>query len=98
MNNLMNWALVRGWSCEICGNRPIFMFSNFIILGLSWGFVNGQCHCDKCKAPYSMKSEPYNGIPKLLVKPEYKERAIILWEEDSIPVPEMTDADFVRVS
>lgn len=96
MSNLMNWPLARGWECEICKNRPILMFDNFIILGLHWGIVHGQCHCVKCEAPYDMVSNPYTGIPKLLIKPEYKDATIRLWETRHIPVPEMTDRDFAE--
>lgn len=95
MNNLMNWAMVRGWCCDICGNRPIFMFENWIILGLHWGITHGVCYCDKCNAPYTML--PYDGVPKSIIKPEFKEATIAIWKEKHILVTDMTDDDFKEV-
>jgi hypothetical protein len=95
MSDLMNLAISREWTCEVCDNKPLFMFGNFIIWGLSWGIVHGQCTCDKCHAPYTML--PYDGFPKSLIKPEYKDVIKIIWNEEKKPVDEITEEDLTGV-
>jgi hypothetical protein len=80
----MNWPIDPGWSCETCGDTSHRM---------TWGFVHGQCRCDRCHTVYSMGTgKDPRTIPLCMLKDEYKAPARAGWEEYRTPYSEWTDA------
>ena len=59
----MNWPIDPDWRCEFCGE-----------VSLLWALPNGECHCQKCHAVYSMRDEEkILTAPISCIKKEYGE-------------------------
>lgn len=78
----MNWPIDPEWTCIVCGD-----------FALTWGFVNGECRCNRCHAQYDMRDKQGKAIktPRSRLKPEYVEPAKYAWKQLGCPVDEIAD-------
>ena len=91
---MMNWPIEVDAICATCGTEfvsraaPGLVFS----VALTWGLVHGECRCNVCHTPYSMRpSEAIVTTPWLLIKEEYRAAAHKLWETHHTPIDEWTN-------
>jgi len=83
----MDWPVVAGWRCEVCGAGPEYLI---------WGLVHAQCRCDRCHTRYRMRDERRNVVttPICQLKEEYYEQVKRGWALFQKPIDEWSDAEW----
>jgi hypothetical protein len=80
----MNWPLDPDWRCETCKSEHI---------SLTWGFIDGVCHCDVCHTVYTMRPDgEITTVPVCIHKPEMIPAIRAGWQAFKQPLSLWTDA------
>ncbi len=90
----MNWPINPYWICQTC-ETSLPRFDDYILYGLTWGFINGECRCDICHTKYTMREDKtILTTPVCLLKDEYKLPAKLAWKKYHTPIDELSDSQW----